>query len=567
MSAIDVVSMLPSQSQVSHPSTELTHEKGVSSDSLPPAEEWKPDRRFILVLSALSFATLLAGLECTVVGLSLPAIAKDLHATETVSWVGSSFLLLTTCAQPLMGSLADIFGRRPTIQLAIVLFAVGSLMGGVAKNMGTLIAGRVIQGAGGGGITVLTEIVLSDLVPLSQRGAYYGMIGMAFSIGTTIGPIIGGAFAQYVTWRLNFYIMLPFAAVSLVLVSFLNLKSPEITLAAGLAQVDWLGIVTLSGSLTGILIALSWGGGLYAWNSLNIILALVFSALGLGVYLFIEFRVAKRPSLPKILLTNRTALAGFVFTFAHGVVAFGLIYYLPIIFQSVKGHGLMRSAVDVLVTCFVLSPSAVAGGLLMVYTGDYKYIMLFGAAVQTIGLGLMSMWTVTSNGELYGYQVPGAMGVGLGFSVVLAGIQNSLPENTVALSAATQQFLRNFGGMFGVAIGATVLQSRFADNLDDVFGGGLYAFTSAERDHVLSEVSKTSALSYVDFINTLSPGAAEAVRATFARSFADNWYVLLPFSGICIVSTLVMKKVALRTTVESDYGLKDKPAEIEAGNV
>ncbi|KAE8212556.1 hypothetical protein CF327_g3812 [Tilletia walkeri] len=554
MSANEVLSTVPTITQMEN--NDVVDEKGASSEALP--EDWKPDRRFILVISALSFATLLAGLETTVVGLSLPAIARDLKATETVAWVGSAFLLLTTCAQPLMGSLADIFGRRPIIQLSIVLFAVGSLVGGVARNMGTLIVGRIIQGAGGGGITVLTEIVLSDLVPLSQRGAYYGLIAMAFSIGTTIGPVIGGAFAQYVTWRLNFYIMLPFSAISLVLVSFLDLKAPERSIAGGLLEVDWLGLITLSGSLTGILLALSWGGSMYTWNSANIICALVFSTLGLAFYLFVEFRIAKRPGLPKILFTNRTAVAGFFFSFLHGVVAFGLIYYLPIVFQSVKGHSLMRSAVDVLVTAFVLSPSAVAGGLLMVKTGDYKYIMLLGAVLQTVGLGLMSMWTYTSNdGEYYGYQIPGAIGVGLGFSVVLAGIQNSLPQHTVALSAATQQFLRNFGGMFGVAIGTTVLQSRFSHHLDEVFAARLFEFGDTERVHILAEVQATSALSFVELIGTLSPGGAEAVRTTFARCFEDNWYVLLPFSGLCIVATLAMEKISLRTTIDSDYGLKD----------
>ncbi|KAG8891731.1 hypothetical protein FRC01_014543, partial [Tulasnella sp. 417] len=255
----------------------------------------------------------------TSVSTALPTIVQDLQGTE-FAWVGSAYALGSTAVLPLTGGLAQIFGRRPVVLGSLIFFALGSGIAGGAKSMNMLIAGRAIQGVGGGSILSLTEIVIADLVPLSQRGAYLGLIGTVWAVAAAIGPPIGGAFSQS-NWRWLFYMNLPLAAIAMALVwFFLRLKTPQDDFNTKMRRMDWIGngIIILATTIT--VVALTWAGVKYPWASYQVLVPLILGLLLTAAFFLWEAKFAVEPVVPWELVNNRTAFFGYVGVALHSIV-------------------------------------------------------------------------------------------------------------------------------------------------------------------------------------------------------------------------------------------------------
>ncbi|KAG8934110.1 hypothetical protein FRC02_010593, partial [Tulasnella sp. 418] len=239
----------------------LTPEKAATlAEPEQPAQQGPPSGfRFWMVIISLMVSTFLSAIDLTSISTVLPTIVADLNGHDFV-WVGSSFTLASTAILPMTGGLAQIFGRRPVMLGSLILFAIGSGICGGAKNMGMLIAGRTIQGMGGGGILSLTEIIVADLVALRWRGLYMGLFGAVWAIASAVGPPIGGAFAES-DWRWLFYMNIPLTGIAAVLVfMFLRVKAPKDDFKTKMGRMDWTGnfLVIVSSTIT--IIALTWGG-------------------------------------------------------------------------------------------------------------------------------------------------------------------------------------------------------------------------------------------------------------------------------------------------------------------
>ena len=183
-----------------------------------------------------------------------------IHGTAIEAfWSGTSFLLASTVFQPSFASFSHIFGRKPMIMTAMVLFTVGCIVCATSPNFSQLLIGRSVQGVGGGGLIALTEIMVTDLVPMRLRGKYFGFISGAWALGSVSRPIIGGSFAQKVSWRWLFYLNLPIVVVGFVFVPiFLRLKFKPEHLVTKLKKVDWLGAFLFVASSTSFLIPITW---------------------------------------------------------------------------------------------------------------------------------------------------------------------------------------------------------------------------------------------------------------------------------------------------------------------
>lgn len=398
-------------------------DKAQSQQPLP--EETRTRLQTTLIVAALMAALFLAALDVTIVTTAIPTIAEEFNSTAGYTWIGSAYLLANAAASPVWGKISDIFGRKPILLCAVGVFWVGSLLSAVSVDMTMLIAARAIQGIGSGGIVILVNICVSDLFSLRRRGAYLGIMGMVWAMAGGVGPILGGVFTEKVTWRWCFYVNLPISGVGmLVLVFVLKLQNPRTPLWAGLAAVDWLGVITIVGGTLMILLGLEFGGVTFPWDSATVICLLVFGALVVGLFVVVEWKFAKYPIIPLSLFKVRSNIASLGVTCCHGLVFISASYYLPLYFQAVLGATPLLSGAYVLPLTISLAVVSSATGIFIRKTGKYKPCIIFGMATMTLGYGLFLDLGSTANwAKIIVFQLIAGTGVGPNFQSPLISLQ------------------------------------------------------------------------------------------------------------------------------------------------
>lgn len=275
-------------------------------------------------------ASLLSALDVSVISTAMPSMVHDLGSNYAFIWIANAYFLTMTAFQPIYGQTANIFGRRSLTLLAVSLFAIGSAVSGSAPNLGALIVGRAIQGIGGGGINILIEIVVADLLPLRQRPKFISIIFTAYTVAVVLGPVIGGLLSERVTWRWIFYLNLPVSGVALIMLfAVLRVQYKKDSMRNSLRRVDFGGNALLIASVVSVLLALTWGGVEFAWSSWRTILPLVLGVLGIGSFIGIEStQWIPEPTMPIRLFSNRTSLGGFAVAFVHSMLTYWITYFM-----------------------------------------------------------------------------------------------------------------------------------------------------------------------------------------------------------------------------------------------
>lgn len=359
----------------------------------PPREDegFKPNIRIYLAFSALAALTLVIALDGTSISVALPAIAQALNGTAIESfWSGTSFLLTSTIFQPVYASFSNFFGRKQTMLVAVAIFCVGTIFCGTAPDMTIMLVGRSLQGGGCSGIIALTNVLITDLVPLRFRGSWIGLLGAMWALGSVIGPVVGGALAHEDRWPYIFHSNLPFIAVAFILVAmFIRLKGPPISFVTKLKKVDWIGSALFIASMTAFTLPLTWGGVMYDWDSYQVFMPLGFGVCGLGVLLMYERYVAGEPVIRTIVFANRTTNIAYMTTAAHGMVLWCLLYYQPLYFQGVRGFKPIMAGIAMFPATFTVAPMAIIAGLIISKSGKYRWAVWFGWVSTTMGLAFL----------------------------------------------------------------------------------------------------------------------------------------------------------------------------------
>ncbi|CAG8955216.1 hypothetical protein HYFRA_00007232 [Hymenoscyphus fraxineus] len=513
--------------------------------------------RFWAIMTSMAVASLLAGLDATAVSTAMPSIIADFGASEGYVWIANAYLLTTTAFTPLFGQTANIFGRRALTLAAISIFAVGSAIAGPAPNLGALVVGRAVQGIGCAGINALVEMVVCDLVPLRERGKFMGFIFAVYAISTTLGPLVGGAFASYVTWRWIFYINLPLAGLTLamVIVSLGALPSGERLALSSLKRVDFAGNAILVAAITSILLALTWGGGEKPWSSWRTILPLILGFVGLGLFLLFQTRVPE-PTTPFRLFSNRTSLVGFWCAFTHNMLVFWILFLLPIYFQAVLRDSAFRSGINILPTAAVFVPFIILSGGIMTKLGRYRPLLMVGFAIFPIAIGLFSRLDENSSKAYWaGVQIIGALAIGIITPITLPTLLTPLPETDVAVATATWAFMRGFGTIWGAAIPLAVFNSRInsliAERLRDNEGarvllanGGAYSLAAGGTLYSALRLDEDHALQLV-------------VKGIYVESIRLCWRVGIAFALFGFLLTFLAEELPMRMELETEFGLGD----------
>ncbi|KUL89306.1 hypothetical protein ZTR_03637 [Talaromyces verruculosus] len=443
--------------------------------------------------------------------------------------------------KPLYGQASDIFGTRILLMLSIAMFTLGSGLCGGASNTAVIIAGRAVQGLGGGGLFVMVSIIVADLVPLRERQKYMSMI-----MDTFVGTIIGGAIASKISWRWVFYINLPIAGVAFVLVIvFLRVHyRRDGTLWSRLARLDMPGNMLLMSSVTAVLIGLTWGGTLYIWKSCHVLLPLLIDIVGLVVFLFHQKFFAVDPTMLLRVYSNNTSLLSFILTFLHGIEMSRLSFFLPIHFQVLVGANPIRSGVDLLAIVIPLMSAGIVGGFIVGQTGQYKPTMISGYATLAIGAGCLTILHASlSTAKWVIFQIiTGVRGV-LALTATLPAVQAPLAEADVAIATASWGFARAFGSIWGPAIPTAVFNLRI-DNLQTTIS-----------DPIIQAILTSGAVKQ-ELIDIYTKGVKEV------------WQVLTSFAVIAVPIAVVIKEAPLRTELVTEFGLTgDEKEEMKLAQV
>lgn len=504
---------------------------------------------------------MLSALDVSVISTALPTIVHDLGSGgPAFAWVANAYFLTSTAFQPLFGQIANIFGRRILTLISVLLFAIGSAVSGSANSMGVLIFGRAIQGIGGGGVNVMIQVVVGDLVPLRDRSKFMGIVFSTFTIALTIGPVVGGALAEHASWRWIFYLNLPVAGVAFVLLSlFLRLEHQKDSASNMLRRIDFLGNAILIPSVISVLLALTWAGTEESWSSWRTILPLVLGVAGLIGFLVLESTdFIREPTMPIRSFANRTSLPTFALAFIHSILTYWLSYYLPVYFQAVLEATPTQSGIDLLPSAVVSMVFGIAGGVGLSALNRFKPFMFASFSLIAISYGALTRLDQNSTtGYWVGWQIVAAAGIGTLMSVTLPAIQAPLAESEQATTSATWSFVRSFGGIWGVAIPTAIFNSQvnnllgrvsdetFRDRLRD---GGAYSL--ATRDFMQSLNSSTT--------------LKEEVLSIYVDSLKLVWQVAIAFGLLGFVTTFIVKGRPLRENLQTNFGIENKDEDVHS---
>ncbi|KAJ7172241.1 MFS general substrate transporter [Mycena filopes] len=532
-----------------------------SEPTNPDAVGLKEDKKyyrslsFWLVILGLNLSSFLALLEATIISNALPIIISSLNGEDYV-WVGTAYTLAAAAFMPFTGVLSQIFGRKPVLVGALAVFSVGCALCGAAQTMTMLIVGRVVQGMGGAGILTVSTIIISDLVPLSDRGVFNGILQLTWCVATGIGPVSGGILAQNGHWRWIFYLNLPIAPVSGILATaFLNLKVPRRTWLESWQQFDAVGnLLVISGSSI-LAIGLTWGGSAkFPWHSSSVIAPVCIGGITLVLFIVYEYRWSSSPMVPVKLMLNRTTLSGYLQVMIFPMPFLALVYYLPVYLQACKGFSPARSGVILFGLAFSTPPIAIISGIIITLTKRYRVQLWLGWVITIVGLVLMGTTHAdTPLRTFIGFEILVGAGFGIIFSSTYFPILAPLPLTSAAQALAFFAFLRQFFQIWGITVGGVILQNALPRRLPAAVLAGL--------------PSNLDILTLVPLLHELSQPDLDITRAAFADSLDKVWQIMAGISGVGLFVSFFMGHHEFHTSTDKEWGMKEKedvPARLSA---
>ncbi|KAG8949458.1 hypothetical protein FRC04_008557 [Tulasnella sp. 424] len=526
-----------------------------------------------LMLSGM-YRFFLAALDQTIVGVALPTIVRDLGSSSGYAWVGSAYLLVASALAPLWGILSDLVGRKPILYFGISAFIVGSALCGAAKSMIWLILCRGIQGIGGGCIIQLTQITISDIVSLEQRGKFVGAIAATWGIASVLGPLVGGVLTDRASWRWCFYINLPTGGIAAALLLRLRLNpTPRKTLRSHIANFDFLGLFLIIGGVACLLVGFNQSET--DWHSPVTIALVAVSVPLIAAGIVNEFHTSRRPIIPPRLFKTRTTLCILITVFLHAYAFFSASFYLPLYFQT-RGATALTSGVHMLPYSLVASLFAALSGQVVSRMGAYRPTMWFGWTVMTLGFGLMIDLDGNSNlPKQILFLFVAAIGTGCLFQTTLMGMQAAMPQKDIATVTATFGLARHvniwfpfpqtlpltltfasdrqIGATVGISASGSVYVSFLRRRLNNIQG------------YDASRIPNNQLINGVSSLKTIQPDSLRAqVVGAYAKSISSIWLVCTPLVALALVLSLFVRGYTLKRGVVREQK-KDRTAEAEAG--
>ncbi|KAF3909287.1 hypothetical protein ABW20_dc0107563 [Dactylellina cionopaga] len=537
----------PQQNQLYNDETppiiaETNGKPGDEENNLPDI----PNVSMVVLFPPLMIGVFLAAMDTLIVASSYGRIGSDLKELSKTSWIAAAYLVTTTAFQPLYGKLSDIFGRKPCLIFAYIVFSIGSLWCGLARSMDELIVARGFAGIGGGGMTTLVSILMSDIVPLHKRGTWQGFANIVFAAGASTGAPLGGLIADSIGWRWAFLFQGPATIIAAILVSIhLNLPHShpdgnDRTTWEKIKRVDFSGALVLVLAVLTFLIALDHGGKV-SWTDKTVLIAAPISISLFTLFGIIEGYIAGDPFAPPRIALERGLLACFMANL-FGIGGFyAAMFYLPLYFQAVANLSAAQSGLRMVPAIVGSVSGSLGGGLIMQKTGKYYVLTVVAYALLVLGCIPVILFTgiVGRNYTIIeaGLFVVG-LGNGIGVTTTLIAVIARSGARDQAVGTAVSYLFRSLGSVIGVSLGSTFLQaalrSTLRKELDGVVGRG-------EVAEIVRKVTES-----LEYLKELKPDVKDVVVKAYEGAVRWPFLMSTAFGVFAVISSLFIIEQPLK---------------------
>ena len=486
-------------------------------------------REVLKAMSGLMLGMFVAILSSTVVTTALPEIIGDLGGSQSsYTWVVTSTLLALTVSTPIWGKLADLFDRKLLVQTGLVIYVTGSILAGMSQTTTWLIACRVIQGLGVGGLTALVQIILSDLVSPRERGRYSGYLGAVFGVGTVAGPLLGGVITDGLGWRWCFYVGVPFAIAAFVVLQ----RTLHLPRRRRDVRIDYVGAVLIAGGVSSLLVWVSLAGQEYAWASWQTAALVSLGAFLCASAVAVERRV-REPLIPLRLFRDRTVVLAVIASVSVGIAMFGTTVFLSQYMQIARGKSPTEAgllSIPMVVGLFLASTLI---GRRITRTGRYKRFMLLGTALLTTGLALMgTMDERTSLLEIAAFMLVLGSGLGMVMQNLVLVVQNTVRREDLGAGSSLIAFFRSLGGAIGVsALGALLAHHARSSITEGLAAQGIDPASLG-----------AGGASTVPDVGSLPVPVAQVIEHAYGTGIAEIFLLAAPLGVVAFVALLFMRE-------------------------
>ena len=505
-----------------------------------------------LIMTGLTLGLLLASLDQTVVGTSMPRIVGELGGLDRFAWIFSGYMLAATIMIPLAGKMSDRYGRKPIFLFGMAFFMGGSALSGVAQDMNQLILFRAVQGFGGGAMFPVAVATVADLYPPSERGKLQGALGAVFSLTSIIGPFMGGYIVDHFSWRWVFYVNLPVGALAMA-VTMVNF--PAVSIKAR-KRLDYAGMALMIMFITSFLMITFWGGVTYAWDSWQIVGLAALSAASVAALALVERR-APDPILPLPFFKKSVYTFSCLSLMMTAMGLFGVIAFLPLFLQAVVGMSATYSGqvlVPLMITALL---GAIISGVSLKRTG-YKVWLVIGPLISALGLYLLSTLQRGSPWEhTVGYLLITGLGLGFTMSNYIVAGQNVVDKKDMGAASSTLTLFRAMGGTIGVTVLGVVVNRRMTEELPRHASPQLIGMLPSTDINTIGGIVLNAGKSH------LPPAAIDSLRDALGASIVYIFFISMIIILVAWVLSLCIRSVPLKSVDEYMNGANkdaDTPA-------
>lgn len=511
----------------------------MTSATIASTEAPRSAREVFTALSGLIMGMFVAVLSGTVVSTSMPVIIADLGGDQSAyTWVITASLLATAVSTPIWGKLADLVDRKMLLQLALGLFVVGTVVAGFSQDTGMLIAVRVVQGLGAGGLMSLVMIAVALIISPRERGKYMGVVGGIMALATIGGPLLGGVITDAFGWRANFFIGVPFAVAAIVMIQrTLHLPKP----GRERVKIDYLGAALLTIGVSLLLIWVSMGGNQFEWDSMTSYLVIGVAAVALVGFIATEFLVAE-PIVPMTLFANRTFTLAVIASISVGVAMFATSVFLAQYFQLARGATPTESGLMTIPMIVGQMGASIGVGALVSRFGKWKGWMLLGSVLITAGVSLMATLRYDTDFLFVSiYMVVLGAGLGMVMQNLTLIVQNDTPASQLGAASSNVNFFRSIAGTIGVTVMGSVLATQVTTHITDA----LAKFTPTSPDEVAA--LKGLASGGLPKVSELPDTIRVIVEGAYGHGIADVFIIAIPLAVLSLIAIAFLPNKPLST--------------------